>query len=89
MGCGRTGSFFSFEEIGISPDIITLSKSLSGFGLPFSLVLIKPELDRWKPGQHSGTFRGPNLAFVTAKAALDIYWQDDSLVHLLSNTKER
>ncbi|MDY6783758.1 MAG: diaminobutyrate--2-oxoglutarate transaminase [Cyanobacteriota bacterium] len=79
VGCGRTGSFFSFEEVGISPDIVTLSKSLSGFGLPFSLVLIKPELDQWKPGQHSGTFRGPNLAFVTAKAALEIYWQDDSL----------
>ncbi len=79
VGCGRTGSFFSFEEIGISPDIVTLSKSLSGFGLPFSLVLIKPELDQWKPGQHSGTFRGPNLAFVTAKAALEIYWQDDNL----------
>ncbi|MBO1347109.1 MAG: diaminobutyrate--2-oxoglutarate transaminase [Hormoscilla sp. GUM202] len=79
VGCGRTGSFFSFEEVGISPDIITISKSLSGFGLPFSLVLMKPELDQWKPGQHSGTFRGPNLAFVTAKAALEIYWQDDSL----------
>ncbi|MEB3181824.1 MAG: diaminobutyrate--2-oxoglutarate transaminase [Nostocaceae cyanobacterium] len=79
VGCGRTGTFFSFEEVGISPDIVTLSKSLSGFGLPFSLVLIKPELDQWKPGQHSGTFRGPNLAFVTAKAALDIYWQDNSL----------
>ncbi|NEQ80863.1 MAG: diaminobutyrate--2-oxoglutarate transaminase [Moorea sp. SIO2I5] len=79
VGCGRTGSFFSFEEVGISPDIVTISKSLSGFGLPFSLVLIKPELDQWKPGQHSGTFRGPNLAFVTAKAALEIYWQDNSL----------
>ncbi|NEO13585.1 MULTISPECIES: diaminobutyrate--2-oxoglutarate transaminase [unclassified Moorena] len=79
VGCGRTGSFFSFEEVGISPDIVTISKSLSGFGLPFSLVLIKPELDQWKPGQHSGTFRGPNLAFVTAKAALEIYWQDESL----------
>lgn len=77
VGCGRTGHFFSFEESGISPDIVTLSKSLSGFGLPFSLVLIKPEWDQWKPGQHSGTFRGPNLAFVTAKAALDLYWQDD------------
>ncbi len=79
VGCGRTGTFFSFEDIGISPDIITLSKSLSGFGLPFSLVLIKPEVDQWKPGQHSGTFRGPNLAFVTAKTALEIYWQDDNL----------
>jgi diaminobutyrate-2-oxoglutarate transaminase len=76
VGCGRTGSFFSFEEAGISPDLVTLSKSLSGFGLPFSLVLMKPELDQWKPGQHNGTFRGHNLAFITAKAALEIYWQD-------------
>ncbi len=77
MGCGRTGTFFSFEEAGISPDIITLSKSLSGYGLPFSLVLLKPELDQWKPGEHSGTFRGNNLAFVTAMAALEHYWRDD------------
>lgn len=76
VGCGRTGSFFSFEAAGIQPDIITLSKSLSGFGLPMSLVLIKPELDIWKPGAHSGTFRGNNLAFVTAAQALDSYWSD-------------
>lgn len=78
MGCGRTGTFFSFEEAGISPDIITLSKSLSGYGLPFSLVLLKPELDRWKPGEHNGTFRGNNLAFVTATATLEHYWRDDA-----------
>ncbi|MBN1762011.1 MAG: diaminobutyrate--2-oxoglutarate transaminase [Methanomicrobia archaeon] len=78
MGCGRTGTFFSFEEAGISPDIITLSKSLSGYGLPFSLVLMKPELDLWKPGEHNGTFRGNNLAFVTATATLEFYWRDDA-----------
>ncbi len=78
VGCGRTGTFFSFEAAGISPDIITLSKSLSGFGLPMSLVLLKPELDVWKPGAHSGTFRGNNLAFVTAAQALDSYWADDA-----------
>jgi diaminobutyrate-2-oxoglutarate transaminase len=78
VGCGRTGPFFSFEEAGIDPDIVILSKSLSGFGLPFSLVLMKPELDLWKPGQHNGTFRGNNLAFVTAKAALELYWKDES-----------
>jgi diaminobutyrate-2-oxoglutarate transaminase len=77
VGCGRTKTFFSFEEAGIFPDLVILSKSLSGFGLPFSVVLMKPELDQWKPGQHNGTFRGNNLAFVTAKAALEIYWQDD------------
>ena len=75
-GCGRTGRFFSFEEAGIKPDIVTLSKSLSGYGLPFAIVLLKPELDQWKPGEHNGTFRGNNLAFVTAKAALEHYWAD-------------
>lgn len=77
-GCGRTGSFFSFDDIGISPDIITLSKSLSGYGLPFSVVLMKPELDQWKPGEHNGTFRGHNPAFVTATAALDHFWRDNT-----------
>ncbi|MGB1558112.1 MAG: diaminobutyrate--2-oxoglutarate transaminase [Oceanococcaceae bacterium] len=77
-GCGRTGRFFSFEEAGIQPDIITLSKSLSGMGLPFAVVLMKPELDQWRPGEHNGTFRGNNHAFVTAKAAIDHFWSDDS-----------
>lgn len=76
-GCGRTGSFFSFESSGIKPDIVTLSKSLSGYGLPFSLVLLHPVLDVWKPGEHNGTFRGNNHAFVTATAALNLYWSDD------------
>ena len=76
VGCGRTGSFFSFEEAGISPDIVTLSKSISGYGLPMALVLIKPEYDIWSPSAHNGTFRGNNLAFVTAKAALLHYWSE-------------
>ncbi|GAA0513529.1 diaminobutyrate--2-oxoglutarate transaminase [Pigmentiphaga sp. GD03639] len=76
VGCGRTGTFFSFESAGIQPDIVTLSKSLSGFGLPMAMVLIKPELDIWKPGEHNGTFRGNNLAFVTARQALEHYWSD-------------
>ena len=77
VGCGRTGTFFSFEKMDIQPDIITLSKSLSAFGLPMSMVLMKPELDVWSPGAHSGTFRGNNLAFVTATTALQHYWQDE------------
>lgn len=78
VGCGRTGAFFSFEDAGIEPDIITLSKSLSGYGLPLALVLIKPALDVWSPGEHNGTFRGHCPAFVTATAALD-FWVDNSL----------
>ncbi|MFC8586505.1 aspartate aminotransferase family protein, partial [Streptomyces sp. NPDC057217] len=68
MGCGRTGDFFSFEEAGITPDIVTLSKSISGYGLPMALCLFRPELDLWEPGEHNGTFRGNNPAFVTATA---------------------
>ena len=79
VGCGRTGPFFSFEPAGLHPDIIVLSKAIGGFGLPLSIILLKPELDRWKPGEHNGTFRGNNLAFVTAAEALLAYWQDDSL----------
>ena len=78
VGCGRTGTFFSFEEAKITPDIIILSKSLSGYGVPFSMVLMKPGLDQWKPGEHNGTFRGNNLAFVTARAAIEKYWSDAS-----------
>jgi diaminobutyrate-2-oxoglutarate transaminase len=77
-GNGRSGNFFSFEEAGIQPDIVTLSKSLSGYGLPFAMVMFKPELDRWSPGEHNGTFRGNCHAFVTAKAAIDTYWSDDT-----------
>ncbi|QPJ64370.1 MAG: diaminobutyrate--2-oxoglutarate transaminase [Candidatus Nitrohelix vancouverensis] len=75
-GCGRTGTFFSFEKMNIQPDIICLSKSISGYGLPMALCLIKPEHDIWEPGEHNGTFRGNNLAFVTATEALK-YWEND------------
>lgn len=74
-GCGRTGTFFSFEEMGITPDIVCLSKAIGGMGLPMALVLFRPELDVLAPGEHNGTFRGHNLAFVAATAALE-FWRD-------------
>ncbi|TDQ55066.1 diaminobutyrate--2-oxoglutarate transaminase [Actinorugispora endophytica] len=77
MGCGRTGPFFSFESAGITPDIVTLSKSVSGYGLPMALTLFRRELDVWEPGEHNGTFRGFNPAFVTGTATLDAYWRDE------------
>ncbi|MEV0050434.1 diaminobutyrate--2-oxoglutarate transaminase [Saccharopolyspora shandongensis] len=79
MGCGRTGPFFSFEDAGIEPDLVCLSKSIGGYGLPMALTLIKPELDVWEPGEHNGTFRGVSPAFVTAAEALRVYWSDDEL----------
>jgi diaminobutyrate-2-oxoglutarate transaminase len=72
MGNGRTGTFFSFEEAGIKPDMVTISKSIGG-GLPMAILLMRPELDQWQPGEHTGTFRGNNLAFVAAVEALS-YW---------------
>ena len=74
VGNGRTGKFFSFEEAGIRPDLVTLSKAIGGLGLPMSLVFIAPEIDVWKPAEHTGTFRGNNLAFVAATAALQ-FWR--------------
>ncbi|MDP2737476.1 MAG: diaminobutyrate--2-oxoglutarate transaminase [Pseudorhodobacter sp.] len=75
-GIGRTGTFFSFEEMGVIPDLIPLAKSLSGMGLPFATLLIRPEFDIWKPAEHNGTFRGNNHAFVTARVALEKFWAD-------------
>jgi len=71
VGCGRTGPFFSFERANIIPDMIILSKSISGYGFPMSLLLIKPEFDLWEPAEHTGTFRGNQLAFVGGTAALE------------------
>ncbi|HET9963014.1 MAG TPA: diaminobutyrate--2-oxoglutarate transaminase, partial [Nitrospiraceae bacterium] len=75
-GCGRTGTFFSFEEMGVEPDLITMAKSLSGFGLPMAALLVKPEYDVFGPAEHNGTFRGNNHAFVTARVTLEKFWAD-------------
>jgi diaminobutyrate-2-oxoglutarate transaminase len=77
-GIGRTGPYFSFEEMDIAPDLITQAKSFSGMGLPFAALLIKPEHDIWKPAEHNGTFRGNTHAFVTARVALEKFWSDDA-----------
>lgn len=76
-GCGRTGSFFSFEPFDVIPDIVVMSKSLSGFGLPMSVVLLNKDVDVWSPGEHNGTFRGNGPAFVTAATTLRKFWGDD------------
>lgn len=88
VGVGRSGDFFSFERAEINPDMICLSKSISGYGLPLSLLLIKPHLDIWEPGEHTGTFRGINLAFITANEALLHYWNNEEFskrIKALSN----
>lgn len=73
VGNGRTGYFFSFERAGIVPDMVVLSKSISGFGMPMALLLMKPELDIFRPAEHNGTFRGNQLSFVGGKAGIEFY----------------
>jgi len=77
VGNGRTGTFFSFEKAGIVPDMVCLSKSIGG-GLPMAILLMRPELDQWQPGEHTGTFRGNNLAFVASTEMLS-YWDTDDM----------
>src|SRR6185437_3574716 len=62
-GCGRTGTWFAFEQYGIEPDVIVASKALSGIGQPVSIILYDERLDVWAPGAHTGTFRGNQVAF--------------------------
>lgn len=88
VGCGRTGPFFSFERAGLKPDLVCLAKSLSAYGNPMAVVLIRRDLDCWQPGEHSGTFRGNNLAFVTATAALDEYWKTDAFTKEITEKGE-
>ncbi len=72
VGNGRSGYFFSFERAGIVPDMVTLSKSIGGCGMPLALLLMKPEYDIWAPGEHNGTFRGNQLSMVAGKAGLEM-----------------
>ena len=79
-GCGRTGSYFSFDGMGLDPDIVTLAKGIGGFGTPLAMNLVKPEHDsHWRPGEHTGTFRGQGLSFVAGTEALK-YFDDDRLM---------
>ena len=88
-GCGRSGQFFSFEKAGLKPDLITMAKSISGFGLPMALVLVRPEHDVFGPAEHNGTFRGNTHAFVTATAAIWKFWADDRFERELELKSER
>lgn len=78
VGCGRTGNYFSFDDLGVMPDIVCMAKGVGGIGTPMAMNLVHPELDKhWSPGEHTGTFRGQNLSFVAGKVALDYFRNDD------------
>lgn len=88
IGVGRSGDFFGFEAAGIIPDMVTLSKSISGYGFPLSILLIDPKLDVWKPAMHTGTFRGNTIALVAATSALNHFWRDPEFVSGIAHRAE-
>lgn len=89
VGCGRTGSYFSFDDMDLDPDIITLAKGIGGFGTPMAMNLIKPEHDKhWNPGEHTGTFRGQDLSFIAGREALR-YFEDDGLMNEVKRKGQR
>lgn len=92
VAVGRTGRYFSFEGLGIEPNLVCLAKGIGGYGTSMGVLLIKPELDQWEPGEHTGTFRGQNLSFVAGTAALDYFENDELLTNVLhkgAHTEER
>ncbi|MBL0888283.1 aspartate aminotransferase family protein [Myceligenerans indicum] len=88
VGCGRTGSYFSFDGMDLDPDIVCLAKGIGGFGTPLAMNLVKPEYDaRWSPGEHTGTFRGQGLSFVAGREAVR-YFEDDALMQRVRDRGE-
>lgn len=77
IGCSRSGTFFSFERADIVPDIVCMSKSIGGYGIPFAVTLFKRDLDVFNPGEHNGTFRGCQLSMVAGLAALEMTVKQD------------
>ena len=75
-GFCRTGKMFAVEHEGITPDIMTVSKSM-GSGLPISGIIFRKELDTWAPGAHVGTFRGNALSCAAGIAGIEFMEKHD------------
>ena len=75
-GFARSGELFAFEIADITPDAILLSKALGG-GMPISVVVYKEKYDAWKPGAHTGTFRGNQLAMIAGRKGMEIIRRDN------------
>ena len=79
-GWCRTGRMYAFEHFDVIPDVLILSKAIGG-GLPLAVVVYDEQLDVWKPGAHSGTFRGNQLAMATGIATLQLLLKDQIAAH--------
>ncbi len=86
-GIGRTGRFFAFDQSGIVPDVIIMSKALGG-GLPLAVVVYHKDLDVWQPAAHTGTFRGNQLAMVAGEAGLRVMMEENLPAHAAAMGKK-
>ena len=84
VGCGRTGTFLAYEQAGILPDLLCLSKGISGGYLPLSVVLSTDTIyeafydnELTRGFLHSHSYSGNPLACAAALATLSIFEQDD------------
>jgi acetylornithine/N-succinyldiaminopimelate aminotransferase len=69
-GIGRTGTMFAYEQFGIEPDIMTVSKALGG-GVPLGAFLAKQHCAVFEPGDHGSTFGGNPLACAAGIAVVN------------------
>src|ERR1700677_3567302 len=86
-GLGRTGTFYAFEHYGLSPDIITVSKALSGGYVPVGAMLTSDKIVRSVYSSmdrvmvHSTTFKGNQLAMVAGLATLQVFDDEGIVAH--------
>ncbi len=79
-GMGRTGKFFSWEHMGIRPDITTMAKGLAG-GVPIGAMLAGDRADIFEPGDHGTTFGGNPIACAAGVATVRTIIEQDLLTH--------
>lgn len=85
VGCGRTGTFFAYEQEDVLPDIVTLAKALGG-GLPVGAMISSDEVSHgFQPGSHGSTFSGNPVACRAAVAFLQVIEEDALLQHVALN----
>lgn len=79
VGMGRTGTLFAYEQLGVTPDVMTLAKAL-GNGLPIGAMLATEQAARaFTPGSHASTFGGTPLVTAAAGKVLELIAQESFL----------
>ena len=87
-GMGRTGSLFAYEQLGVTPDAMTIAKGLAG-GLPIGALICSPAVTEvFEPGDHGSTFAGGPVQCAAALAALDVL-DDEGLLGRVAELGER